>query len=71
MCDLMEAIFSDAVASEFGGLCKKSWRGCQENQPSQRRHKCLMFSGNKGLCTVCAAVEPGIVLNRFTRLFVS
>ena len=44
LCDLVNAIFYEAVVVEIGKLCKERCRGCEVDHPSKKRHECLMLS---------------------------
>ena len=48
LCNLLNVIFSEAVAHEVDKLRKEKCCGCEVNHPSQRRHECLMMSEEDG-----------------------
>ena len=48
LCNLMNAIFSEAVDCQVHKLRKEKCCGCEVNHPSQKRHDCLMMSEEEG-----------------------
>ena len=69
-CNLMNAIFSQAVNQRVQELRKEKCCGCKVDHPSQRRHECLMMSEeeswiNYGLEAIEHVIEKGIVWKQF------
>ena len=48
VCDLMNAVFFEAVVCEIRRLLKEKCPGCEVDHPSQRRHDCIMLSDDEG-----------------------
>ena len=48
LCNLLNAIFSEAVGHDVETLRQEKCCGCEVNHPSQRRHECLMMSEEEG-----------------------
>ena len=48
LCNLLNAIFSEAVGHEVDKLRQEKCCGSEVNHPSQRRHECLMMSKVEG-----------------------
>ena len=48
LCNLLNAIFSEAVGHEVDKLRQEKCCGCEVNHLSQRRHECLMMSEEEG-----------------------
>ena len=48
LCNLLNAIFSEAVGHEVDKLRQEMCCGCKVNHPSQRRHECLILSEEEG-----------------------
>ena len=48
LCNLLNAIFSEAVGHEVDKLRQEKCCGCEVNHPRQRRHECLMMSEEEG-----------------------
>jgi hypothetical protein len=48
LCNLMNAIFSEAIENQVNKLRKEKCCGCIVNHPSQKRHVCLMMSEDEG-----------------------
>ena len=48
LCNLLNAIFSEAVGHEVDKLRQEKCCGCKVNHPSQRRHECLIMSEEEG-----------------------
>ena len=44
LCNLMNAIFSEAIDNQVNKLRKEKCCGCIVDHPSQKRHECLMMS---------------------------
>ena len=70
VCNLMNAIFYEAVAAQVGKLCKERCQGCEVDHPSQRRHDCLMLSLDEewvmyGLEAVERVLEKGTLRRQF------
>jgi hypothetical protein len=70
LCNLVNAIFSDAIANQINKLRKEKCCGCEVNHPSQRRHECLMMSEEEGwimhgLEAIERVIESQIVWKHF------
>ena len=70
VCDLMNAVFFEAVVCEIRRLLKEKCPGCEVDHPSQRRHDCIMLSDEEGwllhgLEAVERVIERGIVRKQF------
>ena len=71
LCNLMNAIFSEAVDDQVQKLRKEKCCGCEVNHPSQRRHDCIMMSEEEGwivhgLEAIAQIIEQGILWKQFT-----
>ena len=44
LCNLMNAIFSEAIANQVNKLRKEKCCGCMVDHPSKKRDECLMMS---------------------------
>ena len=47
LCKLLETIIAWAVSDEIEKLCKEKCCGYESDNPSQRRHDCLMLTVEK------------------------
>ena len=70
VCDLMNAVFFEAVVCEIRRLLKEKCPGCEVDHPSQRRHDCIMLSDEEGwllhgLEAVERVIGRGIVRKQF------
>ena len=70
VCDLVNAIFYEAVAVEIGKLCKERCRGCEVDHPREKRHECCMLPLEEkwimyGLEAVERVLEQGILRKQF------
>ena len=70
LCNLVNAIFSDAIANQINKLRKEKCCGCEVNHPSQKRHECLMMSEEEGwimhgLEAIERVIESQIVWKHF------
>ena len=57
LCNLLNAIFSEAVGHEVDKLRQEKCCGCEVNHPSQRRHECLMMSEEGWIMHGLEAIE--------------
>ncbi|CAB4013601.1 Hypothetical predicted protein [Paramuricea clavata] len=70
VCDLMNAVFFEAVVCEIRRLLKEKCPGCEVDHPNQRRHDYIMLSDEEGwllhgLEAVERVIERGIVKKQF------
>ena len=70
VCDLLNAVFSEAVVCEIRRLLKEKFPGCEIDHQSQRRHECIILSDEEGwllhgLEAVECVIERGIVRKQF------
>ena len=71
LCNLLNAIFSEAVGHEVDKLRQEKCSGCKVNHPNQRRHECLMISEEEGwvmhgLEAIERVISHGILRKQFT-----
>jgi hypothetical protein len=70
VCDLMNAVFFEAVVCEIQRLLKEKCPGCEVDNLSQRRHNCIMLSDEEGrllhgLEAVEHVIKHGILRKQF------
>ena len=70
VCDLMNAVFFEAVLCEIQRLLKEKCPSCEVDNLSQRRHNCIMLSDEEGwllhgLEAVEHVIKHGILRKQF------
>ena len=63
-CNLMNAIFQDAVDTQIQIILKEKCRGCELDHPSQRRHECIMMPEDESWIMYGAEAVERVIHNQ-------